>query len=106
MIKLIRVTTVPTSLNAFCRGLLKELSQEGYEVVAVSSPGEKLEEFGAQEGIKTIAVPMERRISIFKDVNSLWKMWRVMRREKPDMVHSKNSYIHRTCVPHFNRSET
>lgn len=86
--KLIRVTTVPKSLNTFCRGLLKELKLEGFEVVAVSSPGEELNELAEREGVRTIAVPMERRISLFKDVKSLWQMWQVMRREKPDMVHS------------------
>ncbi len=86
--KLIRITTVPSTLNAFCKGLLKELKLEGYEVVAVSSPGKELEELANSEGIRTIALPMERRISPFKDMKSLWQMWRLMRREKPDMVHS------------------
>ena len=86
--KLIRVTTVPKSLNTFCRGLLKELKLEGYEVVAVSSPGEELNELAEREEVRTIAVPMERRISPFKDMKSLWQMWRVMQCEKPDIVHS------------------
>lgn len=86
--KLIRTSTVPISLNSFCKGLLKELSQEGYEVVAVSSPGKLLEELSTREGVRIIEVPMERHISIFKDVKSLWRMWRVMQREKPDIVHS------------------
>ncbi len=95
--KLLRVTTVPTSLISFCTGLMRELTEDGYEVVAVSSPntsaapGEtrsELEEFGRQEGVRTIAVPMERRISPTKDLKSLWRMWRVLRRERPDMVHS------------------
>ena len=39
-VKIIRTSTVPGSLDTFCRGLLSELQQEcGYEVVAVSSPG-------------------------------------------------------------------
>lgn len=89
MTKLIRVTTVPVTLVAFCTGLLRELQeQENYEVVAVSSPGEELNKLADSEGVRTIAVPMERRISPFKDLKSLWKMWRLMCREKPDMVHS------------------
>lgn len=88
MLKLFRITTVPMTLNSFCKGLLRELSQEGYEVIGVSSPGEKLEELAERERVRTIAVPMQRHISIINDIKSLWKMWRVMRREKPDMVHS------------------
>lgn len=85
--KLIRSSTVPQSLNTFCRGVLKELSQR-YEVVAVSSPGEELDELGQREGVRTIAVPMKRHISITSDVKSLWRMWRVLRHERPDMIHS------------------
>lgn len=86
--KLFRITTVPMTLNSFCKGLLKELSQEGYEVIGVSSPGEKLEELAKREGVRTIPVPMERHISMIRDIKSLWNMWIVMRREKPDIVHS------------------
>ena len=87
MKKVVRVATVPQSLSTFCRGVLKELSRE-YEVVAVSSPGEALDEVAAREGVKTIAVPMARHISLMSDLKSLWHMWRVMRQEKPDMIHS------------------
>lgn len=66
-------------------------------MVAISSPNttvasksgkSELEAFGEQEGIRTVAVPMERRISLVKDMKSLWLMWRVLRRERPDMIHS------------------
>lgn len=88
-IKLIRTSTVPGSLNTFCRGLLRELQEnEGYEVVAVSSPGEQLDEVSRREGVKAVAVPMERHISPLKDLKSLLGLIRVFRREKPMMVHS------------------
>lgn len=85
--KIIRSSTVPQSLDTFCRGILRELAQE-YEVVAVSSPGEALERVRQREGVKTIAVPMERHISLLKDLKSLWRMWRVLRKERPDIIHS------------------
>ena len=87
--KIIRTTTVPTSLNTFCRGLLRELEeQDGYEIVAVSSPGKDLEEIAEREGVKTIAVPMHREISALNDLKSLWGLIKVFRKEKPTMVHS------------------
>ena len=88
-IKLIRTSTVPGSLNTFCKGLLRELQeQEGYEVVAVSSPGNAMREIEEREGVKTVAVPMERRISPLNDLKSLWRLIRVFRKEKPAIVHS------------------
>lgn len=88
MTKIIRTATVPLSLNTFCKGLLSELKEEGYEVVAVSSPGREFLELGEREGVRAIEVPMERHVSPIKDFISLCKMTKVLVREKPDMVHS------------------
>lgn len=87
MKKLIRISTVPTSLEVFLKGFLKVLSLE-YEVLAVSSPGERLDIVREREGVRTVAVPMERRISIVKDVVSLVRLIVLFAREKPDIVHS------------------
>lgn len=95
--KIIRATTVPQSLRAFCNGMLKELSGE-YEVVAVSSPGDALDQVAEVEGVRIIAVPMERHISLLNDLKSLWRMWRVMRAEKPDMVHSMTPKAGLICM--------
>lgn len=96
-IKIIRATTVPMSLTAFCSGMLKELSEK-YEVVAVSSPGEDLNKVANREGVKTIVVPMERHISVFKDIKSLFSMVRVFREEKPTMVHSMTPKAGLLCM--------
>ncbi len=88
-IRLIRTSTVPGSLNTFCRGLLRELQeQDGYEMVAVSSPGDALREIEEREGVRTVAIPMERHISPLRDLKSLLGLISVFRKEKPTMVHS------------------
>ncbi len=81
------MTTVPSSLNTFCKGTLLALSKK-YEVVGLSSPGEDLDEVSRREGVKVIGVPMERHIRISKDFKSLFNLIRVFSREKPTMVHS------------------
>lgn len=85
--KIIRVSTVPISLNVFCKGLLQELSKD-YEVAAVSSPGTDLEEIEIREKVHTFAVPMRRQIALLHDLRSLWQLFWLFRKEKPDMVHS------------------
>ena len=85
--KLIKTSTIPASLNTFCKGQLKMLS-EYFEVVAVSSPEKELKWIEEREGVRTIEVPMERHISIVNDLKSLFKMIRVFRKEKPYIVHS------------------
>lgn len=85
--KVLRVSTIPLSLNLLLKGQLKMLNEE-YEVVAVSSPGEDLEAVAEREGVRTVELPMERRISLFKDICSLWAMIKLIRKEKPWMVYS------------------
>lgn len=96
-IKIIRATTVPQSLDVFCKGILKELSEK-YEVIGLSSPGEALERVSQREGVRTIAVPMERHISLTKDLKSLFKMIRVFCKEKPLAVHSMTPKAGLLCM--------
>lgn len=85
--KIIRTSTVATSLNTFCRGTLRDLSRL-YDVVAVSTPDHELQEIAQREGIHVIGVPMSRPIAPLRDLVSLWRLIRVFRRERPTMVHS------------------
>ena len=97
MKKIIRSTTVPQSLNTFCRGLLRELSEK-YEVIALSSPSEIMQEIEEREGVRTIAIPMERHISPLKDFKSLFKLMKAIRKEKPTMVHSMTPKAGLLCM--------
>lgn len=86
-IKLFRISTVPTTLESLLNDQLRMVN-EHYEVVAVSSPGKEMQVLREREGIRTIEVPMERRISPVKDFISLIRMIRVFVKERPYMVHS------------------
>ncbi len=81
------MTTVGLSLDIFCRGLLRELSAD-YEVIALASPDSRLSELGHREGVRYIGVSMRRDISPLSDLISLFRLVRVMRRERPDMLHT------------------
>ncbi|MGC5743535.1 glycosyltransferase family 4 protein [Chryseobacterium sp. NFX27] len=85
--KIIRTSTIPLSLNVLLKGQLKFLS-EFYDIVGISSEGQLLDEVKQREGIKTIEVNMERGISPLKDLTSLYKLYKVLKREKPVIVHS------------------
>ena len=87
MLKLIRTSTIPASLENLLKGQLKMLSKY-YNVLAVSSPGDDMETIEEREGVRTIAIPMERRISLIKDFISLIRLIVLFAKERPDMVHS------------------
>ena len=96
--KIIRTATIGMSLNIFCKGLLRELVDEGYDVVALSTQDKDLKELGEREGVKTIGVNMERHVSPWKDFISLVKLIKVLREEKPDMVHSMTPKAGLLCM--------
>ena len=85
--KLFRIATVPLSLNVLLTGQLRYLN-EFFEVTAISTGGEELEEVERREGVKTKAIHMERPISPLKDLVSLYQLYRYFKKEKPDIVHS------------------
>lgn len=95
--KIIRSATVPQSLDTFCCGLLKKLSEK-YEVVALSSPGEEMQAIAEREGVRTIEVPMERHISPWKDIVALYRLIQVFRQEQPTMVHSMTPKAGLLCM--------
>jgi hypothetical protein len=45
-----------------------------------------LQRFGLDEGVDTVGLPMERGLSPFRDVVSLFRLWREFRRLRPQLV--------------------
>jgi glycosyltransferase involved in cell wall biosynthesis len=82
------LTTIPQTLTAFFPRQLRLLAEAGFAVHAVSSPGEELEWLGRECGIATHGVPMERQPHPVRDVLSLGRLFRLMRRVRPDVVHA------------------
>ena len=85
--RLVHVMTVPTSL-AFLRGQLGYMKAHGFDVAVVSSPGEPLEEFGAEQGVETVAVDMPRKITPLRDLRALVRLGRALRAIRPTIVHA------------------
>lgn len=86
MKKLLRSCTVSMSIE-FVSGMLDDLTKR-YNVVIVSSAGQELDKVRQRGDVKTIAVEMQRHISLMKDLRSLWQMIKVIRKERPYIVHS------------------
>jgi glycosyltransferase involved in cell wall biosynthesis len=96
--KIIRTATLGTSLYTFCEGVLSDLKKKGNEVVAISSPDADFEALREREGVRTIAIPMERRMAPLKDLVALFRLIRVFIKEKPDMVHSMTPKAGLLCM--------
>lgn len=94
--KIIRAVTVSESIEFFDK-MIPDMQQRGYAIVAVSSPGPEMEALKMKH-ISAIEVPMERHISIFSDIKSLYLLIKVFSKEKPFMVHSMTPKAGLLCM--------
>lgn len=85
--KLIRVTTADISLDSLLEGQLKFLNQY-FEVVGVAKDTGILQKVSEREGIRVVDAPLERPISLMKDIRALWFLYRLFRKETPWCVHA------------------
>lgn len=85
--KVFRLTTVPISLNILLKGQLNYLGNY-FEVKAISGKGKDLETVQKREGIAVIPIEMQRQISPRQDLTALIRLYRLFRKEKPDIIHS------------------
>src|SRR5699024_6749793 len=71
-------------------GLLKELNttilEEGYELICVCSEGPRVKGL-KEEGFDVRTININRKIAPIKNLKSIYKMYKLFRTEKPDIVH-------------------
>lgn len=85
---LVRITTVPISLRLLLKGQMRFMKEQGFEVVMISSNGKDADVLEELEGCEMITLPMERSVSPFKDLRSLFRLIRIFRNLQPDIVHT------------------
>lgn len=85
--RLLIVTTIPATLSSILIGQPGYLHQF-YDVAVASSDDGTLLEFGRHENVAAYSVPMVRGINPFADVCSIIRMIGLIRRLRPNIVHS------------------
>jgi glycosyltransferase involved in cell wall biosynthesis len=72
--------------------LSEALAKEGMEVLLVTGtvpPGEQdMSDFAAAHGVTPLVLPSMSRELSPRDLVTIWQVWRLMRRFKPDIVHT------------------
>jgi glycosyltransferase involved in cell wall biosynthesis len=84
---LIRITTVPLSLEKLLTGQLHFMSSF-YNVIAVSSDAKRLEKYGEQEKVAVFPIEMTRKITPLQDLISVIKLYLFLKKTKPFIVHT------------------
>lgn len=85
--KIIRTASLSWSLYAFLGGQLKFLNQY-YDMMTIGSEDEEVKELIKKEGIRAEFINIERTISPLKDLVSVYRLYKVFKKEKPFLVHS------------------
>lgn len=88
--KIAHITTVDMSLRYLLLNQLLSIQQDGYEVIAISSPGPEVPIIEAA-GIRHVAVSMTRNVTPLADILSLRRLHRVFRKEHFTIVHTHNA---------------
>ena len=83
------VIIVATKFLLFFRGCITNLRSDGFDVSTITAPGPEQESI-RMEGASAFDVPMNREISPLADVVSLWRLWRLLRRIRPEITNSGN----------------
>jgi len=85
--KLIRITTVPISLEKLLENQAR-FFKKYYSVTLVSAQKEQLEALAKEQGVTYFPLEMTRKITLLQDLRCLLQIVRFLRKEKPHIVHS------------------
>jgi glycosyltransferase involved in cell wall biosynthesis len=85
--KLIRITTVPISLEKLLENQLFFMKQY-YNVTAISSDKPSLKRVGELQEVPVFHVKMTRQITPLQDLISVWRLYNYFKKEKPFIVHT------------------
>jgi glycosyltransferase involved in cell wall biosynthesis/ribosomal protein S18 acetylase RimI-like enzyme len=88
--KVAHLTTVDLSLQFLIRPQLLSIIELGGEAVGISAPGEWVE---GLEAVGVRHVPLEsstRGMAPSSDLKAAMQLWRTLRRERPDILHTHN----------------
>jgi glycosyltransferase involved in cell wall biosynthesis/nucleoside-diphosphate-sugar epimerase len=89
-VRIMFAVTVPFTAHTLLRGQLAFLRESGFDVTLVCSPGAQLTEVESREGVRVIAVPMRRKISVRSDLTAFRQIRSVIGDERPDIVHGSS----------------
>jgi len=88
--KVAHLTTTDISLRYLVLAQLQAIRDAGGEALGISAPGPFVDDL-EREGIRHVALPSSTRtVSPADDVRTMIELWRVLRRERPDVLHVHN----------------
>ena len=84
--KVLQVCAIDLSVDALLKPLILASTEEGYIVHGACTDEGRFSKL-EQEGIILHNIPIERRISIKSNLRSIWQLYKLIKKEKYDIVH-------------------
>ena len=84
--KQLHVFTIFGTPEAFFDGQFKYLSENGYDIILISSDSANAEEFAKRNCIRFVPVPIPRAMSLGSIIRAILSIIRIIKAEKPDAV--------------------
>jgi glycosyltransferase involved in cell wall biosynthesis len=88
-LSIVIVTTIPATLYHLWANQIPYFVAEGFRVTMISSDGEWISAFDVEKryGIKPYTVTFTREYSIVRDILALWRLYMLLKKVRPDIVH-------------------
>lgn len=84
--KIIQLCAIDQTMKVFLNLLNKQLMDQGFDLVCVCSEGPYTEELKI-EGFNIINIPIERKIKLFSNIKSIYRLYKLFKSQKPDILH-------------------
>jgi len=91
MPKILFLSTEPITFKLLLSGQPELMKEEGWEVLLVSADGREVQQICRAEGLRHEVIPFVKGVNFVEDFISFWLLFQLIRREKPDIVHSYDS---------------
>lgn len=76
------------ALRYLLPGQMHFMANNGFDVLMISADGKELAEVIKNEQCRHMIVPMTRKITPLQDLKCLYRLVKIFRKERPDIVHS------------------
>lgn len=84
--KIIQLSAIDSTMNGLLRELNTSIQKENYDLICVCSDGPKVNKL-RNDGFDVRTVEIDRKISPLRNLRSIFKLYKLFRKEKPDIVH-------------------
>jgi glycosyltransferase involved in cell wall biosynthesis len=90
-VRVVWVTALGISARSFLQPHFRRLRENGFDVILVCSNDDDARAAARHTGIRHIPVRIKQSVSAASDGVALWRLWRLLRRLRPQIVHAHMS---------------